>query len=91
MSFVETVELKHRRSHLSLDNIIESVALKDDPLCLEKQKMTDDYISKTLKGRRKLQRFYKNQNELIDSMLTALDKNIQQQEEEEIKQLLKVR
>ncbi|ORE03052.1 hypothetical protein BCV72DRAFT_233627 [Rhizopus microsporus var. microsporus] len=91
MSFVETVELKHRRSHLSLDNTIESAVLKDDPLCLEKQKMTDDYISKTLKGRRKLQKFYKNQNELIDSMLTALDKNTQQQEEEETKQLLKLK
>ncbi|CEG79361.1 Putative Cation diffusion facilitator [Rhizopus microsporus] len=91
MSFVETVELKHRRSHLSLDNTIESAVLKDDPLCLEKQKMTDDYISKTLKGQRKLQKFYKNQNELIDSMLTALDKNTQQQEEEESKQLLKLK
>lgn len=91
MSFAETVELKHRRSHLSLDNTIEATVLKDDPLCLEKQKMADDYISKTLKGRRKLQKFYKDQNELIDSMLTALDKNTQQEEEEEIKQLLKVR
>ncbi|CEG65003.1 hypothetical protein CU097_002745 [Rhizopus azygosporus] len=91
MSFVETVELKHRRSHLSLDNTIESTVLKDDPLCLEKQKMTDDYISKTLKGQKKLQKFYKNQNELIDSMLTALDKNTQEEEEEETKQLLKLK
>ncbi|CAO3698063.1 hypothetical protein G6F70_005733 [Rhizopus microsporus] len=91
MSFAETVELKHRRSHLSLDNTIEATVLKDDPLCLEKQKMADDYISKTLKGRRKLQKFYKDQNELIDSMLTALDKNTQQEEEEEIKQLLKLK
>ena len=88
MSFAETVELKHRRSHLSLDNTIEATVLKDDPLCLEKQKMADDYISKTLKGRRKLQKFYKDQNELIDSMLTALDKITQLEEEEEIKHLL---
>lgn len=90
MSIVEIVELKHRRSQFSLDNTIESgFVLKDDPLSLEKQKVTDDYILKTLKGQKSLQNFYKSQNELIDSMLTALDKNTQR--EEETRQLLKVK
>ncbi|EIE77925.1 hypothetical protein RO3G_02629 [Rhizopus delemar RA 99-880] len=84
MSVTETIELKQR--HIHREQVIESGHRLIDPLSLQDQKITEDYLN-SLKGRKKLQKFYKKQNGLIDTMLKAFDVN---DSEEEEKQLLKV-
>ena len=84
MSVTETIELKQR--HIHREQAIESGHRLIDPLSLQDQKITEDYL-KSLKGRKKLQKFYKKQNGLIDTMLKAFDTG---DSEEEEKQLLKV-
>lgn len=84
MSVTETIELKQR--HIHREQAIESGHRLIDPLSLQDQKITEDYL-KSLKGRKKLQKFYKKQNGLIDTMLKAFDAS---DSEEEEKQLLKV-
>ncbi|KAG1301858.1 hypothetical protein G6F64_011426 [Rhizopus arrhizus] len=85
MSVTETIELKQR--HIHREQAIESGHRLIDPLSLQDQKITEDYL-KSLKGRKKLQKFYKKQNGLIDTMLKAFDAS---DSEEEEKQLLKLK
>ncbi|KAG1446809.1 hypothetical protein G6F55_011388 [Rhizopus delemar] len=85
MSVTETIELKQR--HIHREQVIESGHRLIDPLSLQDQKITEDYLN-SLKGRKKLQKFYKKQNGLIDTMLKAFDVN---DSEEEEKQLLKLK
>lgn len=80
---VETIQLTHRNVAHSREEHGES----PDPLLLQGKKTADDYINIQLKGQKKLQNFYQNQNDMIDTMLTALDETDQ---EDEQKQLLKV-
>lgn len=85
---VETIQLKHRHTATSsLRREEHGEILLNDPLSLEDKKIKQDYIENDLKGQKKLQNFYNNQNDMIDIMLSALDKT---DEEEEQKQLLKV-
>ncbi|KAG1373545.1 hypothetical protein G6F61_010091 [Rhizopus arrhizus] len=85
MSVTEAIELKQR--HIHREQAIESGHRLIDPLSLQDQKITEDYL-KSLKGRKKLQKFYKKQNGLIDTMLKAFDAS---DSEEEEKQLLKLK
>jgi hypothetical protein len=85
----DAIQLKHRtHSHLDINSIERSIK-ETDPLSLEHKKKSEKYIHdlKKKNGGHKLQNFYRNQNELIDNMLTALDP---EDEEEKEKQLLKV-
>lgn len=79
---VETIQLKHRNVHSSEEHVQGM-----DPLSLQDKRTADEYIRIQLKGQKKLQSFYQNQNDMIDTMLTALDET---DEEDEQKQLLKV-
>lgn len=97
MSATQTIELTHRHVSSSAAAHSTSSSLRSeehggislsDPLSLKEKKITHDYIHNQLKGQKKLQKFYLNQNEQIDNMLSALD-NID--EEEEQRQLLKVK
>lgn len=84
----ESIQLRHVYHH----NIEESGASSStfkDPLFLKSKLQTEHYIKKDLKGQKRLQDFYTNQNEIIENMLTALD-TIPDAEKQE-KQLLKVR
>lgn len=78
----QTTQLKHRTTIRYEDEVYFN-----DPLSLKPQKTSDEYIHVSLKGQKKLQTFYLNQNDMIDTMLTALNKG---NPEEEQKQLLKV-
>ncbi|KAI7889273.1 cation efflux family-domain-containing protein [Mucor mucedo] len=82
---VESIQLKHRHVHRSEG---EESTLGYDPLFLQGKKTDEDYIQVGLKGQKKLQSFYQNQNDMIDSMLTALDET---DENDEQKQLLKLK
>lgn len=84
---VETIQLKHRHVHPT-ESVEEHTLTNSDPLFLQGKKADDDYIQIQLKGQKKLQSFYQNQNDMIDTMLTALDET---NEEDEQKQLLKVK
>ncbi|KAI8878507.1 hypothetical protein K501DRAFT_297599 [Backusella circina FSU 941] len=86
----DVIQLKHR-AHPNADiNSIERSIKESDPLALQHKKMSEKYIHdlKQKNGGRKLQKFYRNQNELINNMLTALDP---EDEEEKEKQLLKLK
>lgn len=83
----ESIQLRHVY-HYNEENATSSSTFKD-PLSLKSKIQTDHYIKKGLKGQKKLQAFYKNQNEMIENMLSALDP-VQDLEEQE-KQLLKVK
>ncbi|KAI9256824.1 cation efflux family-domain-containing protein [Helicostylum pulchrum] len=84
---IESIQLKHRNvTNCSLQAEEHELTL-NDPLSLKDQKTADDYIRVQLKGKKKLQNFYQNQNDMIDNMLTALDEG---DDDEEQNQLLKV-
>ncbi|KAG2198154.1 hypothetical protein INT46_000591 [Mucor plumbeus] len=83
----ESIQLRHVY-HYNEENATSSSTFKD-PLSLKSKIQTDHYIKKGLKGQKKLQAFYKNQNEMIENMLSALDP-VQDLEEQE-KQLLKLK
>ncbi|KAG2195665.1 hypothetical protein INT47_002904 [Mucor saturninus] len=82
---VESIQLKHRHVHRTEG---EESTFGHDPLFLQGKKKDEDYIQVGLKGQKKLQSFYQNQNDMIDSMLTALDET---DENDEQKQLLKLK
>lgn len=84
---IESIQLRHIY-HYNEENFTPSSTSKD-PLSLKSKIQTDHYIKKDLKGQKKLQAFYTNQNEMIENMLSALDP-VQDLEEQE-KQLLKVK
>lgn len=97
MSTTQTIELTHRNVSSSAVAAAVGTSLRSeehggnslsDPLSLKEKKITHDYIHNQLKGQKKLQKFYLNQNEMIDTMLTALD---EADEEEEQRQLLEVK
>lgn len=97
MSTTQTIELTHRNVSSSAAAHSTSSSLRSeehgsislsDPLSLKEKKITHDYIHNQLKGQKKLQKFYLNQNEQIDNMLSALD-NIDDKEEQ--RQLLKLK
>lgn len=85
---VESIQLKHRNVTQRSFHAEEHELTLNDPLSLKDQKTADDYIQVQLKGKKKLQNFYQNQNDMIDNMLTALDEG---DDDEEQKQLLKVK
>jgi flavin-dependent dehydrogenase len=85
---VESIQLKHRHVAGGRPEAEEvGEILLNDPLSLETKKVKQDFIQNDLKGRKKLQNFYNNQNDMIDTMLSALDET---DKEEEQKQALKV-
>ncbi|CAO3619612.1 unnamed protein product [Mucor hiemalis] len=97
MSTTQTIELTHRNVSSNAAAAATGTSLRSeehggnslsDPLSLKEKKITHDYIHNQLKGQKKLQKFYLNQNEMIDAMLTALD---EADEEEEQRQLLKLK
>lgn len=86
----ESIQLRHIYHYNTgeqEESSVTSSAFKD-PLSLKPKIQTDHYIRKDLKGQKKLQAFYRNQNEMIETMLSALDPAIDVEEQE--KQLLKV-
>ncbi|KAI8098017.1 cation efflux family-domain-containing protein [Gilbertella persicaria] len=83
---IELVQLKQRPFHKQGTHEEDLHGSSQDPLALERKKMADDYIKNLKKS--KLQQFYQNQNDLIDTMLTALDK---QDAEKEQQQLFKLK
>ncbi|KAI8095688.1 cation efflux family-domain-containing protein [Thamnidium elegans] len=85
---VESIQLKHRNATNRSFHVEEHELTLNDPLSLKDQKTADDYIQVQLKGQKKLQNFYQNQNDMIDNMLTALNEG---DDDEEQKQLLKLK
>lgn len=87
----ESIQLRHIY-HYNNDQVEEESSVPSsafrDPLSLKPKIQTDHYIKKDLKGQKKLQAFYRNQNEMIETMLSALDPATDMEEQE--KQLLKV-
>lgn len=85
----ESIQLRHiyHYNNEEEESSVPSSAFKD-PLSLKPKIQTDHYIKKDLKGQKKLQAFYRNQNEMIETMLSALDPATDVEEQE--KQLLKV-
>ncbi|KAL9556591.1 hypothetical protein PS6_002246 [Mucor atramentarius] len=87
----ESIQLRHIYHYNTgeeEESSVTSSAFKD-PLSLKPKIQTDHYIRKDLKGQKKLQAFYRNQNEMIETMLSALDPAIDVEEQE--KQLLKLK
>ncbi|KAK4515288.1 uncharacterized protein ATC70_002898 [Mucor velutinosus] len=89
----ESIQLRHiyhynNNNQMEEESSVPSSAFKD-PLLLKPKIQTDHYIKKDLKGQKKLQAFYRNQNEMIEAMLSALDPATDVEEQE--KQLLKLK
>ncbi|CAO3654977.1 unnamed protein product [Mucor fragilis] len=88
----ESIQLRHIY-HYNNDQVEEESSVPSsafrDPLSLKPKIQTDHYIKKDLKGQKKLQAFYRNQNEMIETMLSALDPATDMEEQE--KQLLKLK
>ncbi|KAL9560196.1 hypothetical protein MBANPS3_000048 [Mucor bainieri] len=88
----ESIQLRHiyhyNNDQVEEESSVPSSAFKD-PLLLKPKIQTDHFIKKDLKGQKKLQAFYRNQNEMIETMLSALDPATDVEEQE--RQLLKLK